>query len=208
VELTTMTVGRRSRLRRWLGDGGPPSVRGAVFLSVSTFLCGCVLASLLFVGIWRHTAGEAAKSKAAVAQTRAIQQTDRQQLLAVKARLDALRAQLTRAHRQLAQAEQQTAGTKAALAHAQAASRALLRSLTPRLQAMSGTATGLAHTTATIQSELAALATYAHDPGGAGLDPGYLESQTRYMERVASTAASAAAELARDARTAQTAAHG
>jgi predicted nucleic acid-binding Zn-ribbon protein len=208
VELTTMTLDRRGRLRRWLGDGGPPSLRGAVFLAVSTFLCGCVLASLLFVGIWRHTAGEAAQSKAAVAQTKAIQQSDHKQLLAVQNHLAALRTQLAHSRTVLAQAEQQAAGAKTALAHAQSASRELVRSLAPRLQTLSDAAASLARTTATIQSELGALATYAHDPGGAGLDAGYLESQTRYVARVAAAAAAAAAALAQDASDAQAAAHG
>ena len=202
-----MTLARRGRLRRWLGNGAPPSVRGAVFLSVSTFLCGCVVASLLFVGIWRHTAGEAARSRAAVAQTHAIQQRDRQELLAVRNRLATLQAQLARSRAALGRTEHRAAATKASLLRANVATRAVVVSLEPKLQTLSGTAATLAHTIATIEAELGALATYAQNPGGAGLDAGYLETQTRYVARVAASAASAAAALAQDVRDAQAAAH-
>lgn len=202
-----MTLARRGRLRRWLGNGAPPSLRGALFLSVSTFLCGCVLASLLFVGVWRHTAGEAARSQAAVAHTKAIQQRDRQQLLALRSQVETLQAQLARNRRVLVRNERQAAATKASLTHANAATRAVIQSLAPRLQSLSGTAATLAHTLATIEAELGTLATYAHDPGGAGLDAGYLETQTRYVARVAAGAAAAAAALAREAQDTQAAAH-
>lgn len=202
-----MTLERGGRLRRRLRDGAPPSLRGALFLSLSTFLCGCVLASLLFVGVWRHTAGEAARSQAAVAHTQAIQQRDRQQLAAATSRLEALQAQLARSRRMLTRTEHQAAATKASLTHANAASRAVIQSLAPRLQTLSGTAATLAHTIATVEAELGALATYAQNPGGAGLDAGYLETQTRYVARVAASAASAAAALAREAQDAQAAAH-
>jgi hypothetical protein len=205
--MMTMTLERRGRLRRLLHGDAPPSLRATLFLSVSTFLCGCVVASLLFVGVWRHTAGEAAQSKAAVAHTQALQLRDKKRLLAVQSRLAALQAQLAQTHVQLRQAKRQAASAKSSLSKAQAANRALLQSLAPRLQALADTAASLAHTTTTIESELGALATYAQTPGGAGLDPGYLASQTRYIARVAAGAAAAAAALEQDAQDAQAAAH-
>jgi hypothetical protein len=203
VELTTMTFDRPGRLRRWFGGTGPPSARAALFLAVSTFLCGCVLASLLFVGIWRHTADEASRVRAAEAHTRAVQQSDRQRLHAAQAELEALKAQLTQSRQTLTQVRSRSAETAAALKHARGAREAIVRELTPRLQALAEAAAVLARQTATIQSELTALEAYAQHPGATGVDPGYLATQASYVGRGAAAAASAAAALARQARDAQ-----
>jgi hypothetical protein len=203
VELATMTIDRRGRLRRWLGGDGPPSLRAALFLALSTFLCGCVVASLLFVGVWRHTAGEAARLQAAQAHARAIQQADRQQLLAAKADLDLLKARFARNERLLTEAKRRAAQATTALARARAATRAISRTLTPRLQTVADAAAALARQTATIHSELTALETYAQQPGATGIDAGYLETQARYVARQAAAAASAAAALTQQARDAQ-----
>jgi hypothetical protein len=205
VELTTMTFDRRGRLRRWFGGNGPPSARAALFLAVSMFLCGSVLASLLFVGLWRHTADEASRVREAEAQTRAIQQTDRQRLLAAQVDLTALRTQLARNKQVLAKVRARAAETAAALAHSRSVDRALVQALTPRLQALAESATALARQTATIQSELTALEAYAQHPGATGVDPGYLATQASYVGRGAAAAASAAAALAREAGEAEAA---
>jgi hypothetical protein len=203
VELTTMSIGRRRGLRGWLRGDGPPSARAALFLAFSTFLCGCVFASLLFVGIWRHTADEASRVRAAEAHTRAIQQSDRQRLHAAQAELEALEAQLTQSRQALTQIRSRAAETAAALQHARSAREAIARELTPRLQALADAAAALAGQTATIQSELTALEAYAQHPGATGVDPGYLATQASYVGRSAAAAASAAAALARQARDAQ-----
>lgn len=198
-----MTFERRGRLRRWFGGTGPPSARAALFLAVSMFLCGSVLASLLFIGLWRHTADEASRVRAAEAQTRAIQQTDRQRLLAAQAELVALKGQLEQNRRVLTKVRSRAAATAAALQHARGAREAIVRELTPRLQALADAAAALARQTATIQSELTALEAYAQHPGATGVDPGYLATQASYVGRGAAAAASAAAALARQARDAQ-----
>jgi hypothetical protein len=206
VELTTMTLERRpGRLRRWFGGSASTSGRAALFLAVSMFLCGAVLASLVFIGLWRNTADEASRVRAAEAQTRAIQQTDRQRRHAAQPGLAALRTQLAHTKDVLAQARARSAETAAALAHTRASDRALVRTLTPRLQELAASATTLARQTATIQSELTALEAYAKHPGAAGLDPGYIATQASYVGRGAAAAASAAAALAQDTREAQAA---
>jgi len=200
-----MTI-RRGRLRRWLGGDGGPSARAAIFLAASTFLCGCVLASLLFVGIWRHTAGEAQRSQAAEARIRAAHRQDVQQLQALQLTVRRLRAQLRRNHGLLADVQRRAAEAAKSLARTRAAARAAAVALTPRLQDVIDQAASLAHETATIQSEVRALESYARDPGPAGVDAGYLATQARYLERGAAAAASAAAVLAQRARDAQAAA--
>jgi predicted nucleic acid-binding Zn-ribbon protein len=203
MEGTAVTLEQRRRLRHWFGGTAPPSMRAVVFLAVSTFLCGCVVASLLFVGIWRHTADEAAQLKAAQARTHAIQQNDRQQLQAANLQLEALKTRLARNQRLLAQAEERAAEAKTGLARARAASRASSRALTPRLQTLTETAAALTRQTAIVQSELTALVAYVRNPGPAGLDAGYLENQARYVGRNAAQAAAAAAALAQQARDAK-----
>jgi hypothetical protein len=203
VELTTMTLDRRGRLRRLLGGAGPPSTRSALFLAVSMFLCGSVLASLLFVGLWRRTADEASRVREAEAQTRVIQQTDRQRLLAAQASIVTLRAKLAQSSQALTQVRARTAEATAALEHARRANSAVVRTLTPRLQALTDAAAALARQTATIQSELTALEGYAQHPGATGVDAGYLATQASYVGRGAAAAAAAAGALARQARDAQ-----
>src|SRR5205085_9615896 len=85
MDVTAIQGARRRRLLRLPGGGASPSLRAALFLALSTFLCGCVMAGLLFVGVWRHTASEAAHTQAA-------QQRDRQQLLSTQRTLAGLKA--------------------------------------------------------------------------------------------------------------------
>jgi len=203
VEVTATTLRRRRGLRGWLGGNAPPSPRAALFLAVSTFLCGCVLASLLFVGIWRHTAS-------AEARTRAAQQSDRLHLLAAEHTLTQLKTQLAVNQRLLDDARHRADRATTALAHAhkaladtRRADRAITRSLTPRLQDLVETAAALARQTATIESELNALEAYTRRPGAAGVDAGYLATQARYLAQSAAAAAAAAATLAQRTQDAQ-----
>jgi chromosome segregation ATPase len=204
VDVTAITVDRRRGLGRLLG-GAPPSGRAALFLAVSMFLCGCVVAGLLFVGIWRHTASQAADSQAA-------QQRDRQHLLAaestlaeLKAQLVGLKAQLARNQLALARAKTRAAHATSQLVQARNAGRAITTSLAPSLQELIRAGETLARQTATMESELTALETYARDPGAVGLDAGYLESQIGYVARSASAASSQAAALARHSQDVQAA---
>jgi hypothetical protein len=205
VDVTAITVDRRRRFGRLLGRSAPPSGRAALFLAVSMFLCGCVLAGLLFVGIWRHTASQAADSQAA-------QQRDRQQLLAaertlaeLKAQLVGLKAQVARNQLALDRAKTRAARAASQLVQARNANRVITTSLVTSLQELVRAGDSLARQTATMESELAALETYARDPGAVGLDAGYLESQIGYLARSAAAATSQAAALARHSQDAQAA---
>jgi len=201
---TDFQLARHGRLRQWLGSDGPASKGANLFMFVSALLCGAALAGLLFVGVWRHTAGEAAR-------TRAAQQTGEQALQASRRTIATLSARLAREKALLVQATHRSATASAsltetraslrqahtALANAQAAQAATLRSLAGRVDALGGEASTLARTTATLRSELTALQTYASQPGPTGIDPGYLAAQVQYLETAAASAASAAADLAR-----------
>ena len=179
----------------WAPDT-PPSAGAAIFLALSMFLCGCVLAGLVFVAIWRHTATGRAQSQAA-------QQSLRRQLLDQEQTLATVQAQLARNLRLLARARRQAAGAATALAQNERATRALARSLTPRLHDLIQSAATLAGQSATLESELTALETYARHPGAAGLDAGYLMTQTRYLARSAVAATAAATALAQESHDAR-----
>lgn len=173
---------------------------------VAAMLCGAALSGLLFVGVWRQTAGEAASSKAA-------QRTDRLALLASRRAVAALSAKLAHEEAMLARASRAGATTtaslsrarvalsqaQAALARTKAADAAALDSAKARASSLGSDANAIARATATLRSELTALETYAQNPGPTGIDPGYLANQVRYLEASAAAAASAATDLARRA---------
>jgi hypothetical protein len=173
---------------------------------VSAMLCGAALAGLLFVGVWRHTAGEAASSKAAQRTDHRALAISRQSVAALTVRLAHEQALLARARStgaaaaaSLATARQSLAEAQAALAHTKAANASALDAANARAAALGTDANAIARATATLRSELTALETYAQNPGPAGIDPGYLANQVRYLEASAAAAASAASDLARRA---------
>lgn len=176
--------------------GAPPSFRGALFLALSTFLCGCVAAGFVFVGFWRHTATQKA-------QTEAAQQTAQQQLREAEHTLAGLKTQLAREQQLLAGTRRKAAQATTALARTRKQGRALERSLALRLHELTQAATALAGQSATIESELTALESYAQHPGAAGVDAGYLATQTHYIVRSAAAAAAAAATLTQAGRDVQ-----
>jgi len=203
VEVSGLVFGQRQRLRRWLGGGAPPSGRAALFLALSTFLCGCVVAGFVFVGIWRHTATEKAQTQAAQQSIRRQLLEAKQTLVESKQTLAELKTQLARNQHLLARTQRKAAEETTALAQTRKAERALARSLAPRLHDLIQTAGTLAGQSATIESELTALETYTRHPGAAGVDAGYLATQTRYLVRSAAAAAASAATLAQDSRDAR-----
>jgi hypothetical protein len=203
VDVTAVEFERRRGLRRWLDGSASLSGRAALFLALSTFLCGCVMAGLVFVGVWRHAATEQAQAQSA-------RQSDRRQLLAgrhalVEARhtLAALKAQLARDHRMIVQTQGRAVRAASALARATNANQALGVSLSPSLQELIQASATLASQMDTMQSELGALETYVLRPGAAGLDPGYLATQVHYLVRSAAATSSSAVELARHTHEAQ-----
>ena len=207
MEASTTEFGRRGRLREWLRGDGPSSRGAQLFLFVSALLCGAALSGLLFAGIWRHTAGE-------VARTRNAQLGDHRALVASKEELSALRvkfrheqALLTsaesarrRAAKALAQSRTALADVRHAAANTAVATAAERQSLSSQAQELLASASALARQTTTIRSELSALETYAQSPGGTGVDAGYVASQAHYLVTAAESSASAAAELVRRAQ--------
>ncbi len=203
MEASTIELGRLGGLRHWLRGDGPPTRGAQLFLFVSALLCGAALSGLLFAGIWRHTAGE-------VARTRDAQRGDHRALIASKQALAALRVKYRRQEALLASAEsarlqasKTLAQSRAALAqvrHAAATTAAERRSLSEQAQELLASAGALARQTATIRSELDALETYVQSPGGTGVDAGYVASQARYLVTAAAAGASAADELVRRAQ--------
>lgn len=210
--MSEIEVGRLRRVHRWLDGDAPPSRGAQIFLFVSALLCGCAVSGLLFVGIWRHTASDAAR-------TRVAQLSDRRQLLASRRALATLRSRLAddealiarlnsreaRTHAALVHADAALARARTALAraqvelaHAGAANSARNRRLTARLGTLIESAGTLAQRTSTLQSELAALEAYALHPGAAGVDTSYVATQARYLVVSGTGAASAAAALSRD----------
>jgi len=193
---------RRDSLRQWLRGDAPASRAAFLFMFVSALLCGAALSGLLFVGVWRHTAGEAAANQAA-------RIGDQQALAASRRTTKTLRARL--AHEQqvlaktagaraaatasLARARTALAQAQAALSRAKAADAASLHSLSLRVAGLSGAASTLARATATLRSELTSLQSYAANPGPTGIDPGYLATQVRYLEASAAAASAAAGSL-------------
>jgi chromosome segregation ATPase len=180
-------------IRRDRGVGtAPPSLRMQIMLIASAFLCGAVLAALLFVGIWRHTAADGARAQES-------QRVSQQQLTTARHRIAALGAELTQAKQAASTAAATAARERKALTRQIAANAALARALPPRLAALTASARALESQMTTLQSELKALGTYVNDPGATGLDPAYLATQVEYMTSAAKTAAGAAAAISQKA---------
>src|SRR5580765_5276531 len=107
MEASTMEFGRRGRLRHWLRGDGPPTRGAQLFLFVSALLCGAALSGLLFAGIWRHTAGE-------VARTRDAQVGDHRALVTARREVTTLKGKLGREQQLLAAARHASASSSAA----------------------------------------------------------------------------------------------
>jgi predicted nucleic acid-binding Zn-ribbon protein len=180
-------------IRRDRGVGtAPPSLRAQILLVASAFLCGTVLAGLLFVGIWRHTADDGARAQAS-------QRASQRQLTAARHRLAALQAELAHTKDLAAATAARAARDHAALTRQVAASVALARSLGPRLTALTSSALSLSSQVATLQSELKALGSYIAQPGATGIDAGYLAAQVQYMLSAAKSAVDEAAAISQRA---------
>ncbi|HET6943911.1 MAG TPA: hypothetical protein VFI01_01050, partial [Gaiellaceae bacterium] len=71
TEITAIRSGIRAHLHRWIARPvAPPTLRALVALLLSAFLLGGVLAALLFVGVWRHTAAEGDRARSAQLESR------------------------------------------------------------------------------------------------------------------------------------------
>jgi chromosome segregation ATPase len=179
TDVTQIASGRRRGVRRWLGGvGAPPSLQAQLVLMISALLLGGVLTSLLFVGIWRHTAADGQRARAA-------QVADRQQLAATQRTLAAVEAKLASERAELAKARLGRDGAAAELTRLRRLHRSVGDSLRPQLQGLTATTGTLAHDTTTLRSEIAALRAYLTSASPTGVDSGFLDAQIKYL--VAST---------------------
>jgi hypothetical protein len=199
TEVTQVASSRRRSVRRWLaGAGAPPSLQAQLVLMISALLLGGVLTSLLFVGIWRHTAADGARAKAAQVAGRHQLQVAQQKLVAVEAELAGKQASLAKARAGAAEAA-------AALTQLRRLERSVARSLAPPLQGLTGSAGTLAHNTATLRSEVAALSAYLKSAAPPG-DSGFLDAQIRYLDASIAGANGAVSRLEQQVQEAQAAA--
>jgi chromosome segregation ATPase len=190
----------RRRVRRWLtGASAPPSLQAQLVLMISALLLGGVLTSLLFVGIWRHTAADGQRAHAA-------QLADKQQLVAAQRKLASVEAERASEGAALAKARAGQAAAAAELTRLRRLHRAVGDSLRPELQALTATTGTLAHDTSTLKSELAALRAYLKSALPAGADSGFLEAQIKYLVASTESANAAVSRLEQQTQEAQTAA--
>src|ERR1700750_1631455 len=110
---TGLELARRGRLRHWLHSDAPASRGAQVFMFIAALLCGAALSGLLFVGVWRHTAGEAAQSQAARADDQRALRASRRENASLKASLAHVRALLATANRAHTSAPGALAGAEA-----------------------------------------------------------------------------------------------
>jgi cell division protein FtsB len=200
TEVTQIASSRRRGVRRWLaGAGAPPSLQAQLVLMISALLLGGVLTSLLFVGIWRHTAADGERARAA-------QVADRQQLHATQAKLATVEADLASERAALAKARLGRAAAAAELTQLRLVHRSVERSLRLPLQGLTGTAGTLAHDTSTLRSEIAALRAYLKSASPAGVDSAFLDAQIKYLVASTESANSAVSRLEQQTQVAQAAA--
>jgi chromosome segregation ATPase len=203
VEVTEITAVRTSlaqRLARPLKErSGPPSLRAQLVLIAAAILLGAVLAGLLFVGVWRHTATEGDAARAAQ--------------LATKQQLRSVQMQLSAAHAQLLATNAATRRLRAQL-HVAQTQRAALRKQTSRaatrLSAPIGSLVGnggaLQHQLSKLSSELSTIQTYLTAATATGVDPAFIAAQVKYLQSSAGAAEQVATALAQEAARAQAAA--
>lgn len=193
----TQIVSPLRRLRRRLtGAGAPPSLQAQLVLMISALLLGGVLTSLLFVGIWRHTAADGARARAA-------QLADGQQLRAAQRKLASVERAQVSERTALAKALLGQAAASAELTRLRRLHHAVANSLQPQLQALTSTTGTLAHDTSALKSEIAALRAYLRSASPAGADSGFLDAQIKYLVASTERANAEASTLAQETQHAQ-----
>ena len=200
TEITAVRAGLRDRIRhRFARPVAPPSLRAQVVLLLSSFLLGGVLAALLFVGVWRHTAAEGDRARSA--------QLESQQALR-SARLDLTRSQreLTAAQASLVKVRADRRRLARELARLRAIDARAATALTPRLQAIAAQADTLGQKTAKLGSALATLRDYLGNASATGIDAAFLAAQVSYLIGSADTTRATAGQLVADAQRAQSSA--
>ena len=200
TEITAVRTSLAQRLARPLRErSGPPSLRAQLVLVAAAMMLGAVLAGLLFVGVWRHTASESDAARAAQ--------------LATKQQLRSIQTQLATARTQLLAASAATRRVRAQL-HVAQTQRAALRNQNTRAAARLGAPIGslvdnggaLQHQLSKLSSELSTIQTYLTAATATGVDPAFIAAQVKYLRSSARAAEEAATALAQQAARAQAAA--
>ncbi|HVP76118.1 MAG TPA: hypothetical protein VMS63_08860 [Gaiellaceae bacterium] len=181
-EITRAHAGAVPRGGRRLGrrPAAPASLRAQIVLTASALLLGGVLGALLFVGVWRRTAAEGDRARAAQAQSTQVLQTARAKLTRSEAESRALGTQL-------AKLRTENGALAAELAKLRRVDTRVATSLPPRLQAIGDEADALTRELAKLRSALATLSDYLQNASATGVDPAFLDAQVRYL--IGSTAA-------------------
>jgi uncharacterized protein (DUF3084 family) len=203
VDITEITAVRTSlaqRLARPLRErSGPPSLRAQLVLVLAAILLGAVLAGLLFVGVWRHTASESDAARAAQIATKQQLRSVQTQLKAARAELATANTAVRRVRAQLHIAQMQRSALRKANTHAAARLSAPIGSLV-------GNGGVLQHQLSKLSSELSTIQTYLTAATATGVDPAFIAAQVKYLQSSAGAAEQAATALAQQAARAQAAA--
>jgi hypothetical protein len=163
---------------------------------VSVFLLGGVLSALLFVGVWRRTASDENRARAAQLALGQELHTTRATLARTTAQLAAARATAAKARTE----RTQLAGELASLKHLNGR---VATSLPPRLQAIATTAEILTRQSAKLETALTTLSDYLKNAAATGVDPAFLAAQVRYLASTTAASRAAASALLGQARQAQ-----
>jgi chromosome segregation ATPase len=162
-------------------------------------LLGSVLAGLLFVGVWRHTATEGDAARAAQLATKQQLRTTQTQLRTARAQLAAATAATGRLRTQLRMTQAQRAALRRQNTRAAARLGAPIGSLV-------GNGATLQHQLSKLSSELSTIQNYLTASTATGVDPAFVAAQVKYLQTSAGAAEQAASALAQQAARAQAAA--
>jgi hypothetical protein len=200
VDLTEITAvhGRLLARMRWrlTRPAASPSLRAQIVLMLSVFLLGCVLSALVLVGVWRHTAAEADRSRAnEVAAGRVLHAT--------LGRLSAVEAEIASARAAAASARAERAKIADELASLRRVNASAATSLSPRLQAITNEASLMGRETARLESALATLSDYLRHSSGTGVDPNFVAAQVRYLTSASAATLASAIALAEQTKAAR-----
>ena len=197
-DITRTQVGAAARTPGRAGHrpAAPASLRAQIVLTASALLLGGVLGALLFVGVWRRTAVEGDRARAA-------QLESSQALQAAHARLVRAETESTAARTALATLRTERGVLAAELARLNRVDNRVATSLPPHLQAIGDGAGVLARELAKLGTALTTLSDYLHNASATGVDPAFLDAQVRYL--IGSTTATKAtvANLVDEAQKAQ-----
>jgi uncharacterized protein YhaN len=174
----------------------PPDRRAQVVLLLSAFVLGGVVSAIVFATVWRTTAVQSQRARAAT--------------LRVSHRLDATtnvlartQTQLTGARASLAKLSAQHALLQRRLAALRRANARTKHELAPLLQSLATNAANAEQQTQKLGSALATLHDYLQNAAATGIDPAFLAAQVAYLIRSSESTASTLGTLSAEAQRAQ-----